>query len=539
MIVYFADRRMHILGQASTSLPGGVKIIDDLKTEEVDTGVAAFEFSIPYTKNTKKNAESWAAVGNYILRKNDDENEFYTIIDSEDDTSKSEIYVYAEDAGLDLLNEVVGAYEADKAYPAAYYIEKFSYDSGFEIGLNEISDLSRKLKWEGEATATERIASVATQFDNAEVSYSFEVDKLSIVHKYINIHKVRGKDVGVELRLNRDIDRIITKKSVANLATSLIVTGGTPEGGESPITLNGYKYDDGDFHVAGDRLNSRNALEKWSRYLFETGDNVGHIVKTFSYNTTSQSELCNRAITELKKCCEPEENYEIDIAKLPDHVKIGDTVNIVDDGGGLYLTARILKLEVSISNRTQKATLGNYLIRDSGISQQIEDLAERFETLSQNRAVYTWIVYADDEFGNGISLNPEGKRYMGTATNRKTDTADLTDASIYSWVRVQGEDAVVLRIDSSRGTVFKNNAVSTVLNAVVYYGNKRITSMVDLKRYLGVGAYLEWSWQKMNEETFGIISAEDTRIKEDGFAFVLTPDDVDTKVTFICKLIVD
>ena len=49
----------------------------------------------------------FAAVGNYILRKNEEETEFYTIIESENDTKTQELYIYAEDAGLDLLNEIV------------------------------------------------------------------------------------------------------------------------------------------------------------------------------------------------------------------------------------------------------------------------------------------------------------------------------------------------------------------------------------------------------------------------------------------------
>lgn len=439
MIIYFADRKMNILGQASTGLPEGLSIIDDLKTEEVDAGAATLSFRIPYTKELRLEVERWASVGNYLLRKNGSENECYTIIDSECDSGSEEMEIYAEDVGLDLLNEVVAAYEADKAYPIAYYIEKFTYDSGFEIGLNEISNLSKKLKWEGEQTATERILSVAAQFDNAEISYSFEVDQLSIIHKQINIYKSKGKDIGVELRLNRDISRIVTKRSVANLATSLSVTGEKPEGKDKPITLKGYHYDDGDFYIDGDRLNSRKALSKWSRYLSENDNDIGHIVKTFYYSTTNQEELCSRAISNLKKSCEPEENYEIDIINLPDNVQIGDTVNIVDGEGGLYLSARILKLEISVSNKTQKATLGNYLIKDSGISQRIEMLAEQFEEIAKKRPLYTWIAYADDPDGNGASLSPEGKKYIGLVTNRFTDDADISDPSVFQWVQSKGE----------------------------------------------------------------------------------------------------
>ena len=100
-----------------------------------------------------------------------------------------------------------------------------------------------------------------------------------------------------------------------------------------------------------------------------------------------------------------------------------------------------------------------------------------------------------------------------------------------------GEPATTLRIDSSRGTVFKNNAVSTVLSAVIYRGGVRITDMNTLRSTFGSGAYLQWSWQRLDEERFGVISASDSRLINDGFSFVLSADDVDTKVTFMCELI--
>ena len=438
MIIYFADRKMHILGRASTNLPKGVRITDDLKTEEVEVGVKVFECDLSYTSGNQKTIKEWAKAGNYILRKNGEETEFYTLIDSENDSKDRIISIYAEDVGLDLLNEVVEPYEADQAYPITHYIERFSYDSGFEVGINEVSNLSRKLKWEGEETATARILSVATQFD-AEVKYRFEVKGLTITHKYIDIYKKIGMDTGIKLRLNRDIDRIVTKESVANLATALNVKGGTPEGQENPITLNGYQYDDGDFYVDGTMLKSRKALEKWSRYLWETGPDVGHIVQQYSYDTTSQSELCNRAVSQLKKICDMEVNYEVDISVLPQNAKIGDTVYIVDGKDQTYLSARILKLETSVSQKTNKATLGEYLIQSRGISQKLEELAQQFQNIAANRIMYTWIVYADDELGTGISLYPEGKIYMGIAANQLTNIVDLSDPSIFEWSLIKGD----------------------------------------------------------------------------------------------------
>lgn len=441
MILYFADRHMNVLGQASTELPKGLYISDDLKTEEVEAGVATLEFTLNYTASTRNDAKQYGSVGNYILRKNGDEQEFYTIITSEENIYKQEVEIYAEDAGMDLLNETVGEYKADKAYPASYYVEKFSDDSGFEIGINEVSNYNRKLSWEGETTASERILSVATQFD-AEVSYTFEIDRLKIKHKYINLHKKRGVDQGRELRINREVKNIIVKSSVEDLATALSVTGGYPEDSETPINLKGYKYDDGDIYLSGSTIYSRSAVAKWSRYLSEKGNGTGHIVQTYTYDTLSQSELCNRAVSKLKKIYDAAVSYEVELAYLPDGIKIGDTVNIVDDTGELYLSARIMKLESSICNDEYTATLGEYKLKSSGISEKMESLASQFEKLAKNRTFYTWVVFADTETGGGISLKSAGKTYMGIAYNQTTKQPVLTDPSIYTWVKVVGEQGI-------------------------------------------------------------------------------------------------
>jgi phage minor structural protein len=432
---------MNVLGQASTELPKGLYISDDLKTEEVEAGVATLEFTLNYTASTRNDAKQYGSVGNYILRKNGDEQEFYTIITSEENIFKQEVEIYAEDAGMDLLNETVGEYKADKAYPASYYVEKFSDDSGFEIGINEVSNYNRKLSWEGETTASERILSVATQFD-AEVSYTFEIDRLKIKHKYINLHKKRGVDQGRELRINREVKNIIVKSSVEDLATALSVTGGYPEESETPITLKGYKYDDGDIYLSGSTLYSRSAVAKWSRYLSEKGSGTGHIVQSYTYDTTSKSELCNRAVSKLKKIYDAAVSYEVELAYLPDGIKIGDTVNIVDDTGELYLSARIMKLESSICNDEYTATLGEYKLKSSGISEKMESLASQFEKLAKNRTFYTWVVFADTETGGGISLKSAGKTYMGIAYNQTTKQPVLTDPSIYTWVKVVGEQGI-------------------------------------------------------------------------------------------------
>lgn len=99
-----------------------------------------------------------------------------------------------------------------------------------------------------------------------------------------------------------------------------------------------------------------------------------------------------------------------------------------------------------------------------------------------------------------------------------------------------GADAVLLRIDSSRGTVFKNNAVSTVLSVRIFYGEQIIENKSQLTAAFGAGAYLEWSWLRIDDEAFGIILSTDSRISQDGFCLTISSNDVDVKTTFTCEL---
>ena len=54
---------------------------------------------------------------------------------------------------------------------------------------------------------------------------------------------------------------------------------------------------------------------------------------------------------------------------------------------------------------------------------------------------YTWIRYADDANGSGISNNPSGKTYIGLAYNKTTPT-ESNKASDYKWSLIKGVDGI-------------------------------------------------------------------------------------------------
>lgn len=93
-----------------------------------------------------------------------------------------------------------------------------------------------------------------------------------------------------------------------------------------------------------------------------------------------------------------------------------------------------------------------------------------------------------------------------------------------------------LRIDSSRGTVFKNAEVSTVLSVVIYYKSNRITTISQLHSLYSQTAYLEWQYQGYDETSWHTMSSDDPKISDGGFTLTLTPSDVNQKIVFRCNL---
>ena len=59
------------------------------------------------------------------------------------------------------------------------------------------------------------------------------------------------------------------------------------------------------------------------------------------------------------------------------------------------------------------------------------------------KVLYTWIRYADDAQGNGISDSPVGKKFLGLAHNKET-SVESNDPKDYQWSDIKGEDGIGL-----------------------------------------------------------------------------------------------
>ena len=444
MILYFADKNFKILGTASTSLSGGYVITDDTKKEEVETGIATLDCAVAYTDDTRSDIESWCRAGNYVLAYYGKETaadmdivNLFMITTTELSVLDHTIKFESEDSGLDLLNNLAKEYTGTEQMSAADYINKFLEKTGFRLRNNNVSKNPKKLEWTSTDTVTKRLADIAEKFE-IELTYGFSVKGLTVSDRWVDIADETGKDTKINLYINKEVNNITVKNTIENLATALYATG------KDNLTLIGFTIPEADkdkYQIDPDgNLVSLEALTKWARVDYSSKDSFsGNLYQKFeSSDTASQADLYRLAKEKLDSISDIETNYEVDIADLPPGVGIGDRVNIVDDAGNTYISGRILELETSVTDGTKKATLGEYVIKDSGISELVENLASSFANLSKVRELYTWIAYADTIDGDGFSFSPEGKEYLGTAVNQLTEEAG-TDPAVYKWVKTKGE----------------------------------------------------------------------------------------------------
>jgi len=504
MIVYFADRNLNILGTANTDLPEGIKISSDSKVEEVENGSTSFSFTLDYDSENLAEIKKLIAVGNYVLTPITDssdniqegiECEFYTIINTEKNTSSSDIDVYAEDDGLELLNGIAEEFIAVEAHPAAWYFNKWLDGTGYEIGTNDITNLSRTLGWIGSSTITKRLLSIANAFDDAEISFTFKVsstNQLMINKKLVNIHSKRGSENGIVLTKGIEVDEIHEERDISELYTCLVITGGYPETDSydeytEPITLAGYTYDDGTYYLDSDgKLYSRTGIEKW-----KSATSNGIIVGEYSYDTDSQSELLNRSLSYIKAYDDEFITYEVTLNDYQGYISPGDTVTVVDPDEDFYLTARALTITTSRTDRTYKITLGDFSRTESTINEQVKELAEEFKNLQKSQTLYTWYVYADSINGDGISTDPIGKSYLGIAGNRITKSADISDPSIFTWSLIKGGDGIpgtngyihIAYSNSADGSVDFSKTNSTGRNYIGIYTDDEETSSDHWNKY--------------------------------------------------------
>ena len=372
-MITLTDREYNKLCQLHFGSSGGLIAYNDWFEQDLDTGIGTYEFTVDKTGNPEIEKIN---VGCYLMVKDGSKLRSFEIMRIEED--KDSKTIYAEDAGLDLLGEQVPPYKADKSYPITHYIEEFTFDSGWEVGTNEIpATTTRKLEWEGTETATKRLLQLVKRFD-AEISYDFEFLNDKIYKKLIHIHKRIGEDKKVRLEVGREASNVKRTISIENLATTIVATGA------DGITLAGAEYNEGNIRSSKNSiyLIDYDAVARWKRAGYAPAG--GGIVKRYESEAKTPQSLMVEAVIKLKQWNHPEVTYDVPINILPREVNIGDTVVIVDHHyePALIVSGRVSSIKKSLATRENgEIKITNIQSKEDTISEKVR----RLSTLVQER----------------------------------------------------------------------------------------------------------------------------------------------------------
>lgn len=158
---------------------------------------------------------------------------------------------------------------------------------------------------------------------------------------------------------------------------------------------------------------------------------------------------------------------------------------------------------------------------------------------SGRRPTVTGVVGGGDrtriDVDNAVSDASQAVDTAGKAADTANTAKQNADKAI-----AETKDLVTLRIDSSRGTVFKNSEVSTVLTVRCYKRGAEITTREGLRDALGdQTARVRWWVLREGDTDWVALADSDPIVGRDGFEVTLTPSDVNVKCTFKAEIVTD
>lgn len=363
-MITVTDRKYNKICQLHFGSVGELIAYDDLFEQDLDTGIGIYEFKVDKTHESIKNV----SIGCYLFVVDGDLTRCFEITRIEEDHNTKTIT--AEDAGLDLLGETVPPFKSDESQSLSYYVSKFIFDSGWELGINEVSDLKRKLEFEQYDTTTKRLRDLAKQFD-AEIIYSVEMLHDKPQRKLINFYKKYNSNKIIRLEYGKNIKNIKKTSNIENLATALRVVGA--EG----LTLEGYEYHNDRFKLGSDgTIYDTVENERWKRNNASSG---GYIVANYESTAKTKERLLEEGIKQLKKRAYPEVNYDIDLDLIDSNIFIGQSAEMIDSEfmPPIAFSARIVSIKRSFSDKK----IGS--VRISNVESSEVLMNEKLQRLSQ------------------------------------------------------------------------------------------------------------------------------------------------------------
>ena len=414
MQIWIHDKNMRKVCALNNNVPGMLPYSNSQWHTYLEYATSTFDFIIPKIVDGKLHDDV-----KYI---NDDmlvsfyyDNTYHVFYVSQLVENDDNFQVTCNNTNLELAQEGAIPYKSNNAQTLAWYLNDMGYlgFANMEIGVNEVSDKTRKVEFEAQDTRLAQLRSLMSKFD-AEMAFRTELNRDGTLKRFIidiyqqpdenhhGIGKVRGD---VVLYFQNELKGV----QVTSDRTQLFNAGNFI--GQDDVNLNDVEFEEknelGQVEFYSKRGNSL-VFAPLSRERYPSTMNPGNADnwtrKDFETEYKDVNALKAYALRTIKQYAYPLLTYIVDIqssfVENYKDVNLGDTVKIINDNfrGGLALEARVTEMVVSFDMPLNNSVVfSNYrkIVNkpSSDLQQRIDEIVSkslpyRVEITTTNGAVF-------------------------------------------------------------------------------------------------------------------------------------------------------
>ena len=363
MQIWIHDKNMRKVCALNNNIPGMLPYSNSQWHPYLEYATSTFDFVIPKIVDGELHDDV-----KYI---NDDmfvsfyyDNTYHVFYVSQLVENDDNFQVTCNNTNLELAQEGAIPYKSDNAQTLAWYLNDMGYlgFANMEIGVNEVSDKTRKVEFEAQDTRLAQLRSLMSKFD-AEMAFRTELNRDGTLKRFIidiyqqpdenhhGIGKVRGD---VVLYFQNELKGV----QVTSDKTQLFNAGNFI--GQDGVNLNDVEFEEknelGQVEFYSRRGNSL-VFAPLSRERYPSTMNPGNADnwtrKDFETEYKDVNALKGYALRTIKQYAYPLLTYIVDIQSsfIENYkdINLGDTVKIINNNfrGGLALEARVSEMVIS------------------------------------------------------------------------------------------------------------------------------------------------------------------------------------------------
>lgn len=398
MQIWIHDKNMRKVCALNNNIPGMLPYSNSQWHTYLEYSTSTFDFTIPKIVNGKLH-DDVAYINDQMYVSFYYDNTYHVFYVSQLVENDDSFQVTCNNTNLELAQEGAIPYKSENAQTIAWYLNDMGYlgFANMEIGVNEVSDKTRKVEFEAQDTRLAQLRSLMTKFD-AEMAFRTELNRDGTLKRFIidiyqqpdenhhGIGKVRGD---VVLYFQNELKGV----QVTSDKTQLFNAGNFV--GQDGVNLNDVEFEEknelGQVEFYSKRGNSL-VFAPLSRERYPSTMNPGNADnwtrKDFETEYKDVNALKGYALRTIKQYAYPLMTYTVDIQSsfIENYkdINLGDTVKIINNNfrGGLALEARVTEMVVSFDMPLNNSVVfSNYrkIVNkpSSDLQQRIDEIAAK------------------------------------------------------------------------------------------------------------------------------------------------------------------